>query len=295
MNLISLREKLKEYFNEDIGFGDITAEAVLNNEIGGAQIIVKEPGVFFGELIIKEGFALIDPSLEIQFYKRDGEEVVSHEAVAEITGSCRSILTGERVILNLIQRLSGIATFTRAAVEEVEGTGVQITDTRKTTPGLRMMEKAAVRAGGGKNHRARLDDALLIKENHIAAAGSIKEAVYKAKKRAGHMLKIEVEVENEKEVLEAVEASPDVIMFDNCTPAQAKKWALLVPEEINTEISGGLAPGMLREAAETGVDFLSIGALTHSAGILDMSLLLTMRNDDSQHADAERKKNYEFI
>lgn len=295
MNIISLREQLSQFFKEDIGFGDITVEAVISSEHGSAEITAREEGVFFGEKIISEGFALLDPNLQIRIFKKDGEEVSAGEVIAEISGCSQAILTGERVILNLIQRLSAIATITRNAVKEVEGTGVHITDTRKTTPGLRMLEKAAVHAGGGRNHRSRLDDAVLIKENHIAAAGSVRKAVDKAKKRAGHMLKIEVEVENERELKEAVQAAPDVIMFDNCTIEEAAKWVSLVPPHIKTEMSGGLVPGNLRKAAETGVDNLSLGALTHSAGILDMSLLLKLNINRQTIQNQERSSSHEFI
>lgn len=283
MNVLHLKKQLTTYFEEDLGFGDATGEALLQNEKGRGEIKAKQAGIFFGEEIIQEGFKLLDAGLKVDIFKRNGEPMSKNEIIAAVTGSSKTILTGERVILNLLQRLAGIASLTHQACREIEGTGVHITDTRKTTPGLRMLEKAAVRAGGGKNHRAGLNDAILIKENHIEAAGSVTHAVKLAKAYAGHMMKVEVEIENERELKEAIAAAPDVIMFDNCSLDETKAWAAMVPTGIITELSGGMKPGNLRAAAETGIDYISIGALTHSAAALDMSLLLKRERDQLEY------------
>lgn len=281
MNLLYLKDQLKTFFNEDIGFGDVTAEALLKEEQGKGIIIAKESGIFYGKEIIEEAFQLIDASLHILILKENGESLQPKDVIAEISGSGKSIMLAERVVLNLLQRLSGIATFTARACAELHGTNVQITDTRKTTPGLRMLEKEAVRAGGGKNHRSRLDAAILIKENHIEAAGSLTKAVALAKSYAGHMMKIEVEIENEAELHEAIAAAPDVIMFDNCTLEEAAAWRQHLPKGITSELSGGITLGKIREAAAAGIDCISMGALTHSAGAVDMSLIFKLQKEES--------------
>jgi len=194
----------------------------------------------------------------------------------------RSILTGERVILNLLQRMSGIATITHKAVALLGSSHTRICDTRKTTPGMRMLEKYAVRAGGGYNHRFGLYDGVMLKDNHIAHAGSILDAVVKVREQVGHMVKVEVEIENKSQLLEAIEAGADVIMFDNCSPEVIKGWIPLVPAHIVTEASGGITLGTLHSFRDSGVDYISLGALTHSAGSIDISLdLLTERGTES--------------
>jgi len=272
MNRIKLEYMLKDFFIEDIGDGDISAEAIFTaDDRGSFYFLSKADGVFCGSDVIKTGFRLIDPTSEVTVYRKDGDVVEKGELIAEIKGAMRGLVQGERVILNLIQRMSGIATVTAKAVEIVKGTGANICDTRKTTPGLRMLEKYAVRVGGGYNHRKGLFDAIMLKDNHIAFAGSILSAVKRAKQFAGHTTKVEVEIETKEQLLEAVEAGADIIMFDNCTPEQIRDWIVYVPDHIITEASGGITLSNLKAYAKTGVQWISLGFLTHSYQVLDIS------------------------
>jgi len=272
MNQIKLESMLKEFFIEDIGDGDLSGESIFSKESQGTfQLLTKESGVFCGRDVITTGFSLIDPSAQIQVHVQDGERVKKGTVLAEITGSMQGLLKAERVVLNLIQRLSGIATLTTAAVAQTEGTTTKICDTRKTTPGLRMLEKYAVRIGGAYNHRRGLYDAVMLKDNHIAFAGSIKQAVSKVRAALGHTVKIEVEIESKSQLIEAIEAEADIIMFDNRTPAEIQEWLPLVPSHIVTEASGGITMENIRDYAETGVEWISLGFLTHSYKALDIS------------------------
>jgi nicotinate-nucleotide pyrophosphorylase (carboxylating) len=272
MNVLKLKHMLELFFIEDIGDTDVTSDFIFReSEKDELYFVAKEAGIFCGKDILEVGFRVLDDSIEVTTFKSDGDIVKPFDTIAVARGQVATLLKGERVILNLLQRLSGIATMTKKAVELTVHTGVIITDTRKTTPGLRMLEKYAVRCGGGKNHRNSLDDAIMIKDNHIAYAGSITEAVNRVKKKAGHTLKIEVEVETKEMMEEAIAAGVDIIMFDNCSPQMLREWLPLVPKSILTEASGGIHLENVREYAETGIDVLSLGCLTHSVKALDIS------------------------
>lgn len=272
MNGIKLDHMLKAFFIEDIGDRDLTGESIFGErETGTFSFWAKENGIFCGKPVIERGFRLVDESIEVNVLKKDGDQVEKGDCLATISGPYRSLLAGERVILNLVQRMSGIATAAAAAVKETEGTKTRICDTRKTVPGLRMLEKYAVRTGGAFNHRNGLYDAIMLKDNHIAFAGGIERAVAKAKQECGHTVKIEVEIESQEQLKEAVQAGADIIMFDNCTPGQIEAWLPLVPAHIETEASGGIELESIRRYALTGVGWISLGALTHSVQALDIS------------------------
>jgi nicotinate-nucleotide pyrophosphorylase (carboxylating) len=258
---------------EDVGEGDVTTEAVVDPDAtGSAVILLKEPGVVCGLGIVEAVFRALDGEIEVEPLVDEGSLVESMTAVARLSGPLRAILTGERTALNFLGRLCGIATLTRRYVDAVEGTGVAILDTRKTTPGLRVLEKHAVAVGGGRNHRLGLDDGVLIKDNHLRATGSIREAVESA--RAATHLPIEVECDTIEQVSEALEAGADAILLDNMTSDGLLAAAVLVRGRARLEASGGVTLENVRAIAETGVDEISIGALTHSARSLDVSLEL---------------------
>lgn len=279
MNKIKLQEILKQFFNEDIGDGDLSSETIFSRiDQGSFTFYAKEDGIFCGATIIETGFKLLDPLLNITLLKEDGDELHKGDQIAIIEGSLQSLLSGERVILNLIQRMSGIATNARKAVELTKGTNAKICDTRKTMPGLRMLDKYAVRTGGAYNHRSGLYDCIMLKDNHIAFAGSISKAVQLAKSKIGHTVKIEVEIETKEQLLEAIEAGADIIMFDNRTPEEIKQWLPFVPEHITTEASGGITLDNLRKYAESGVEWISLGSLTHSVNALDISALVKRKD-----------------
>ena len=259
---------------EDVGAGDVTTEAtVAADAVGAAAILVKEPGVVCGLRAVELTFRALDPEIEFEAFARDGDTVEAPAVVARVAGSQRAILTGERVALNFLGRLSGIATLTRGFVEAVAGTRAAVLDTRKTTPGLRSLEKHAVAAGGGHNHRFGLDDAVLVKDNHLRAAGSIAGAVELVRKATD--LPVEVECDTLEQVGEALEAGVDAILLDNMTPAELRRAVQLVDGRARLEASGGITLENIRTVAETGVDEISVGALTHSARSLDVSLELT--------------------
>ncbi len=273
MNRLKVRQDLERFFIEDIASADLTSQLLFRKgQMASGKLFVKEPGVFSGEMVIVEGFKLVSEDIHVELVARDGEWLEAGDTIAVITGPVASILEGERVILNLIQRMSGIATQTNEAKKLLEGDSTQVCDTRKTTPGLRMFEKYAVRCGGGANHRMTLDGGVMIKDNHIAMYGSIGEAVRHVRKALGPMTKIEVETESVDQVKAAVEAGADIIMFDNRTPDEVKELATLVPEHIVTEASGGITLHNLASYKGCGVDFISLGALTHSVKGLDISL-----------------------
>ncbi len=262
---------------EDVGTGDITTLSTIpENRIAHGLYKAKECGVLCGIDVAKRVFELIDPTIEFTAIKKDGDLVNINDIVAEVKGKAANVLTGERVGLNLMQRMSGIATRTAEAVKQVEGTQAKICDTRKTTPGLRILEKYAVRVGGGTNHRFNLADGVLIKDNHIVAAGSITEAVKSARQNIPHTLKIEVEVETFAGLEEALNAGADIIMLDNMSCAAMKQAVKMVGGRALTEASGNMGDRDLREVAECGVDLISIGALTHSVRALDISLKFTI-------------------
>lgn len=259
--------------DEDVGTGDITTESTIpEDRVAHGLYKAKESGVLCGVGVAKRVFELIDPSIEFKAFKKDGDRIEKGEIIAEVHGKATGVLTGERVGLNLMQRMSGIATRTAEAVKQVEGTNAKICDTRKTTPGLRVIEKYAVKVGGGTNHRFNLADGILIKDNHIVAAGSITAAVKAARANAPHTLKIEVEVETFDELNEALAAGADIIMLDNMSCEDMKKAVGIVNGRALTEASGNMGDRDLKEVASCGVDLISIGALTHSVRALDISL-----------------------
>lgn len=262
---------------EDLGHGDVTTDALIPSNLQGkASIFVKAKGVLAGAEIARKVFLKVDPTLKIEILIKDGARVNPGDIITLIQGRVASILEAERTDLNFLQRLSGIASQTAEYVAEVKGLGVDITDTRKTTPGLRLLEKYAVRMGGGKNHRIHLGDGILIKDNHIAALGalgmSLKDIIAKAKKDASRGSKIEVEVTTPEEASEAVEAGADIIMLDNMSLDNMRRVMKSVKNRVRVEASGGITLANVRAVAETGVDFISVGALTHSVRALDISL-----------------------
>ncbi|MGD7053522.1 carboxylating nicotinate-nucleotide diphosphorylase [Sutcliffiella horikoshii] len=272
MNTIMLQEMLRHFYKEDIGEKDLTSEALFaENETGSGTFIAKENGIFVGEQIINEAMRLLDPDVQLTLFKKDGDRLEKGEVIARADGKMRALLGAERVTLNLTQRMSGIATLTVAAVSALDSNHTKICDTRKTTPGLRMLEKYAVTCGGGYNHRFGLYDGVMIKDNHIEFAGNITNAVQRVRENVGHMVKIEVETESLVQVEEAVEAGADVIMFDNRTPDEIKEFIQHVPKHIITEASGGITLTNLATYRDTGVDYISLGLLTHSAKSLDIS------------------------
>ena len=259
---------------EDIGAGDVTTEAtVAADAVGTADLLVKEPGVVCGLRVAEATFRALDPDVRFEALVIDGDAVEAPAVVARVAGSERAILTGERVALNFLGRLSGIATLTRCYVDAVDGTGVAVLDTRKTTPGLRALEKHAVACGGGRNHRFGLDDAILVKDNHLRAAGSIAAAVELV--RDASDLPVEVECETLPQVAEAVQSGVDAILLDNMSLDQLRAAVALVDGRARLEASGGVTLDTIRAIAETGVDEISVGALTHSAPSRDVSLELT--------------------
>jgi nicotinate-nucleotide pyrophosphorylase (carboxylating) len=262
---------------EDVSHGDLTSEALIPSGIQGrASILAKAEGVLAGIEVSKRVFFKVDPSLEFKGLTKDGTRVKPGDTVATLSGEALSILKGERVALNFLSRLSGIATNTARFVAEVEGFRVKISDTRKTTPGLRQLEKYAVSLGGGQNHRLHLGDGVLIKDNHLsvlhALGMSLKEIVLKAKQNTPQDQAVEVEVGTAEEALEAAEAGADIIMLDNVAPDEMHRIRGLIPGHIKIEASGGISLKNVRAAAQAGVDIISIGALTHSVKALDFSL-----------------------
>lgn len=273
LNDIMLDKLIMNALSEDVGTGDITTESTTRETARAHGLYkAKESGVLCGIGVAARVFELIDRDIEFTPLKRDGDRIEKGEIIAEVRGKATNVLTGERVGLNLMQRMSGIATRTAEAVAQVEGTGAKICDTRKTTPGLRVIEKYAVKVGGGTNHRFNLADGILIKDNHIVAAGSITNAVRAARANAPHTLKIEVEVETFDELNEALDAGADIIMLDNMSCEDMKKAVGIVNGRAVTEASGNMGDRNLKEVADCGVDLISIGALTHSVRSLDISL-----------------------
>jgi nicotinate-nucleotide pyrophosphorylase (carboxylating) len=264
---------LRQALAEDIGPGDVTTAAVLTgDERGQARAIAKSDLVVAGADVFREVFTLLDASLDVALSRRDGDRARPGDSLAELTGRLGSILTAERTALNFFQRLCGIATLTRRFVEEIDGTGARILDTRKTAPGLRLLDKYAVRVGGGRNHRFALFDGVLIKDNHIAAAGGIAAAVAKVRQTVAHLMKIEVECKNAAEVEEALAAGADAVMLDNMDLPAMREAVALVRGRVPIEASGNVTLANVRRVAETGVDFISVGALTHSVAAADISL-----------------------
>jgi len=271
----SVREIIRMALEEDIGNGDITTALLIPEDHDSrALIMAKGNFVVAGLPFVKEVFEILDAGVKISVFISDGSKAAKGDVIAEINGRTKTLLSGERVSLNIMQRLSGIATMANTFVEKVNGLNAKIVDTRKTTPGLRFMEKYAVRMGGGSNHRFGLFDGILIKDNHIEAVGSITEAMRLAKK-GRHLAKVEVEVENLNDMQEAMETGADIIMLDNMSVPAMKEAVKIVREkskDIILEASGNVSLENVREIAETGVDLISIGALTHSATAADISM-----------------------
>jgi nicotinate-nucleotide pyrophosphorylase (carboxylating) len=260
---------------EDIHTGDITTLSVLPKPRNiSARLVAKEPMVLAGVAVAERVFAQIDPSISFTAAFSDGDRLEKGDVIARMEGDAAALLMGERVSLNLMQRMSGIATQTAAYVEEIEGTGAKVVDTRKTTPGLRVLEKYAVRVGGGTNHRTGLYDGVLIKENHIAAAGGILEAVRLARAYIPHTLKIEVETETLDQVDLALQAGADIIMLDNMTLDEMTRAVGVIAKRALVEASGGVNLQSIKAIAQTGVDIISVGALTHSVRAMDISMLM---------------------
>ena len=277
MNEITMKmqadQLIRMALQEDITSEDVSTNAVmLTATKGTVDLIAKEDGVIAGLDIYARVFTILDEKTEIDFHCKDGDEVKKGELMATVTGDIRVLLSGERVALNYLQRMSGIATYTRQVAKLLEGSKVTLLDTRKTTPNCRVFEKYAVRVGGGCNHRYNLSDGVLLKDNHIGAAGSVTKAVQMAKAYAPFVRKIEIEVETLEQVKEAVEAGADIIMLDNMTPEVMKQAVELINGRAQTECSGNITKENIQKIREIGVDFVSSGALTHSAPILDISM-----------------------
>ena len=259
--------------NEDIGTGDLTTLSTIpEDKTATGRFVAKEDMIICGIDLAKHIFGRVDPSIEMKANFKDGDAVKKGDVIAVVSGNAQNVLTGERTALNFMQRLTGIATRTHASVAEVAGTNAKITDTRKTTPGLRVLEKYAVRVGGGTNHRFNLADGVLIKDNHIAVSGGIKNAVKNARAVIPHTLKIEVEVETKEQLAEALDAGADIIMLDNMSNDLMRECVGIVAGRALVEASGNMGEKSLREVAETGVDIISIGALTHTVKAADISL-----------------------
>ena len=281
-NKLQIEEIIDLALAEDLGKGDVTTEALIHGDQRGTGFIVaKNEGILAGIEVAKQVFHRVDPELKLEIFLEDGAGVKPGNKVARVSGSIASILKAERVALNFLQRLSGIASEANRYVARVEGLPVRIMDTRKTTPGLRSLEKYAVRVGGGGNHRMNLSDGILIKDNHLVALRSqglnIKEIVAKARQNTPQRLPVEVEVGTVAEALEAVEAGADIVMLDNMNLEDMRKAVKSIHGHALIEASGGITLDNVRAVAETGVDFISIGALTHSARALDISLELETR------------------
>ena len=259
---------------EDLGLqGDITTNATVSATAKAEAVIAaRKDGVISGLQLAEAAFRALDPNVRFEIKKHDAAVVASGDTIAQISGNARALLTAERVALNFMGRMSGIATLTRRYVDAVTGTKARIADTRKTTPGLRAFEKYAVRCGGGQNHRTGLFDAILIKDNHIVAAGGLPAAIEAARAAAGHMIKIEVEVDTLDQLREVLLHKVDAVLLDNMTTAQLRDAVKLVAGRCITEASGGVNLETVRAIAETGVDMISVGALTHSAAVLDLGL-----------------------
>lgn len=275
MNHILLKNLVREALAEDLGMGDATTDSIFSeSEKNSGSFKAKADGVLSGLATLKTVYDEFPGEVTVQLLKQDGDLVSKGDIIAHVEGSVRTLLSGERVILNIIQHLGGIATATKEVVALLDDSTISVTDTRKTLPGLRALQKYAVRSGGGKNHRFRLDDGVMIKDNHIKAAGSITKAVETVRTNTGHMVKIEVETESKEQVLEAVQLGVDVIMLDNLSPEEVKELVKSIPEEIIVEVSGGITPQNIAGYSGCGANIISLGWLTHSVKALDISFNL---------------------
>lgn len=279
ISLQAVREQVRRALIEDVGDGDLTANLIPETSRSEARVISREAAVICGCRWFEQVFALLDESIRIDWQVADGDQVEPNQLLCVLSGPARALLTGERTALNFLQTLSGTATLTRKYVDAVAGTGVKVLDTRKTIPGLRRAQKYAVSCGGGTNHRMGLFDGVLIKENHIAAAGSISEAVAQARHHAPGGIPVEVEVEDLHEVREALAAGADILLLDNMEPATLREAVALTHGKAKLEASGGVTLETIREIAETGVDYISVGELTKHLRALDLSMRFTVSND----------------
>ena len=272
MNTIFLREQLRQFLIEDIGYGDLSSALIDEHDESTATVVAKEQGVFCGKPIVQELANM--QRIEVVYCQEDGKAIVPGDELIILRGKTRAILETERVLLNVIQHASGVATMTKQCVDALGDDSIHVTDTRKTTPGLRMLEKYAVRVGGGYNHRLRLDDAVMIKDNHIVALGGVAEAIHAARAQVGHTTPIEVEVESYAQLMEAIQANPDIVMLDNRTPEELRDWVRQIPSHIKIEVSGGITLDTIGNYRGIRIDVISLGQLTHSIRALDCSMNL---------------------
>jgi len=272
---IHLKQIIASAIQEDIGMCDLTSNSIFDiSDRSKGTFTVKADGVLAGIEVLQVAYDYFGADVNVHFSKKDGERFNKKEIIAEVEGPTQVLLSAERVILNLIQHMSGIATSTANVIRLLDDPSIEITDTRKTLPGLRALQKYAVICGGGKNHRFRLDDGVMIKDNHIKAAGSITNAIELVRKNIGHMVKVEVETESKEQVLEAVKAKAEVIMLDNRAPEEIKELVTLIPDEIIVEVSGGITPETINKFKGCGADVISLGWLTHSVKAMDISFNL---------------------
>jgi len=270
---IQADELIMMALKEDISSEDVTTNSIIKEYTkGSVELICKEDGVIAGLYVFERTFKLIDDKTEVEFFVKDGDEVKNGQILAVVKGDIRVLLSGERTALNYLQRMSGIASYTKSVVELLKGTGIKLLDTRKTIPNMRIFEKYAVKVGGGTNHRYNLSDGILLKDNHIAAAKSITNAVKMAKEYAPFVRKIEVETENLDMVREAIEAGADIIMLDNMSVSDMKEAVKIIDKRAKTECSGNVNKENIEKLKEVGIDYISSGALTHSVKALDISL-----------------------
>jgi nicotinate-nucleotide pyrophosphorylase (carboxylating) len=274
-NQFQIDDIIKRALDEDLGAGDITTGAIVDPRVKGkAVLLAKEDFVLAGSRVFARVFELLEPEVVYRLYFQDGDKVTTQKIIGEVSGTIAVLLKGERTALNFVQRMSGIATLTRRYVDKIGKNKAKIVDTRKTVPGLRLLDKYAVHAGGGYNHRRGLFDGILIKDNHIVAAGSITRAVESAKQHAPHTLKIEVEVQRLDQIEEAITAGADIVLLDNMNLEQLKNAVQMVRQRVLLEASGGVNLNTVESIAATGVDIISVGALTHSVKAVDISLEL---------------------
>ncbi|EAD9709435.1 carboxylating nicotinate-nucleotide diphosphorylase [Listeria monocytogenes] len=272
MNSILMNQAIQAFLLEDIGQYDLSAESVFPRDtMGEGVFLAKETGILCGISIPPKVYELLGGNIQFEAYKKDGDWVQKGDIIAAVTAPVRTLLSGERVILNLMQRMSGIASQTNFAVKQLDDSAIRICDTRKTAPGLRAFDKYAVQTGGGFNHRNGLYDGVMLKDNHIAFSGGITSAVSTVREKLGHMIKIEVETETAEQVKEAVQAGADIIMFDNRTPEEIKQLVKLVPPHITTEISGNVTLENIHRYKGSGANYISLGSLTHSVRAFDIS------------------------
>lgn len=272
LNFLIVDDIIKEALKEDSPYGDVTVSAIVSPlERAEVDLIAKEEGIICGLEIFKRVFEILG-EVEVELFVKDGDLVSNTMIIGKVAGNAGNILVGERIALNLLQRMSGIATLTNKYVKKLEGSNTKILDTRKTTPNLRILEKYAVKVGGGINHRFSLSDGILIKDNHIGYAGGIKEAIELAKKNSSFIIKVEVETETREQVIEALEGGADIIMLDNMSPDLAREMVKLIDERALTECSGNITLDTVLDYGKTGVDYISSGELTHSVKALDISL-----------------------